>query len=119
MPNEGYLGLHKLSGERAATDDHPVVMHALPLADSVTTKLSPGLLLKRADAGGKTAYAPWLSTDADANPVAVVDDVCDGATSAIAVVHGCVKTRLLKTGDDKTPTDMQLANLAERGIFAV
>ncbi|MEG2140954.1 MAG: hypothetical protein RRY20_09235 [Bilophila sp.] len=103
MANEGYLGSYKLSGERAATDDHPVVIHALPLAVSVTATLTPGLLLKRADAAGKVAYAPWLSTDT-VNPVAVVDDNAEAdATSVIAVVHGCVKTRMVTSGDGKPP----------------
>lgn len=121
MANEGFLGSHKLSGERCATDDHPVMIHALPLAASVTTALAPGLLLKRADAESKVAYAPWLSTDAaPVVPVAVVDDMTPaGSASAICVVHGCVKTRMLQSGDAKAPTDIQLADLAQRGIFAV
>lgn len=125
MANEGFLGSHKLSGERCTTDDHPVMIHALPLAESVTGELAPGLLLKRADTGAggtdKVAYAPWLSTDtAPVVPVAVVDDVCPaGSASAICVMHGCVKTRMLKSGDGKAPTDIQIADLAQRGIFAV
>lgn len=126
--NEGYLGKFSFGGERAATDDHPVVMHALPLAASVTAALDVGTLLKRVDVAGSepadVAYAPFLSTDAEAFPCAVVDKPCDptgdhGETSAIAVVHGTVKTRLLKTGDNKAPTGAQLAKLAERGVFAV
>ena len=31
MANEGMLGKTKISGEKAATDDHPVIIHALPL----------------------------------------------------------------------------------------
>lgn len=121
MANEGFLGSHKLSGERCATDDHPVLIHALPLAESVTGELAPGLLLKRADSGSKVAYAPWLFADAaPAGPVAVVDDVTPaGSASAICVVHGCVKTRMLKSGDAKALTDIQIADLAQRGIFAV
>lgn len=121
MPNEGYLGGYKLSGERCATDDHPLLLHALPLAEDVTSELSPGLLLCRADAGGKVLFRPWISTDAaPAVPVAVVDDVSPaGSASALCVVHGCVKTRMLKSGDAKALTDVQLADLALRGIFAV
>lgn len=121
MANEGYLGSHKITGERCATDDHPVMLHALPLAESVTAELRPGLLLKRADAGGKALYAPWLSTDVAPNlPVAVVDDVSPaGSASAMCVVHGCVKSRMLTSGDKTAPTDIQLADLAERGIFSV
>lgn len=120
MANEGYLGSYKLTGERASTSDHPVIIHALPLATSVTTELAPGTLLKRADTDSKVAYAPWLSTDTTDHPVAVVDDVCTSeAGSVIAVVHGCVKTRMLKSGDAIAPTDIQLANLSQIGIFAV
>ena len=69
------------------------------------------------------AYALFLSTDAAA-PCAVVDLPCDptgdkGEKSAACVVHGTVKTRLLKTGDNKAPSGAQLAKLAERGVFAV
>lgn len=101
MPNEGYLGGYKLSGERCATDDHPLLLHALPLAEDVTSELSPGLLLCRADAGGKVLFRPWISTDAaPAVPVAVVDDVSPaGSASALCVVHG-----LLKPGCSKVVT---------------
>ena len=126
--NEGYLGKFSFGGERAATDDHPVVIHALPLAASVTAALDAGTLLKRVDVADSdpadVAYAPFLSTEADTSPCAVVDKPCDptgdhGERSAIAVVHGTVKPRLLKTGDNKAPTGAQLAKLAERGVFAV
>lgn len=67
-------------------------------------------------------YEPALSTDAEA--CAVVDLPCDptgdkAETSAAAVVHGTVKTRILKTGDGQTPTGGQLAMLARHGVFAV
>lgn len=131
--NEGYLGKFSFGGERAATDDHPVVIHYLPLAASVTAPLAVGTLLKAVDVTdgegdsakvADVAYAPFLSTDAAAVPCAVVDLPCDptgdkGEKSAACVVHGTVKTRILKTGDDKTPNGAQLAKLAERGVFAV
>lgn len=131
--NEGYLGKFSFGGERAATDDHPVVIHYLPLAASVTAPLAVGTLLKAVDVTDgegdsakvmDVAYAPFLSTDAAAVPCAVVDLPCDptgdkGEKSAACVVHGTVKTRILKTGDDKTPNGAQLAKLAERGVFAV
>ena len=34
--NEGFLGKHTLSGERAATGDHPVVLHHLPLSEKAS-----------------------------------------------------------------------------------
>ena len=130
--NEGHLGKFSFGGERAATDNHPVVIHYLPLAESVSAALAVGTLLKKEEVKGSgeesesvvdIAYAPFLSTDTDA-PCAVVDLPCDpagehGEKSAACVVHGTVKGRLLKTGDNKSPTTMQLAALAERGVFAV
>lgn len=54
----------------------------------------------------------------------MVDLPCDptrdkGEKSVAAVVHGTVKTRVLKTGDNKAPTGGQLAVLARHGVFAV
>lgn len=194
--NEGHLGKFSFGGERAATDNHPAVIHYLPLSEAVTAKLDVGMLLKAVDeyeasaAAGKdntgvtaasvngvtfaakvknavgayvftydtawklagqaatiadygisltgtpasgdtmtitlvladVSYAPYLSTDAE--PCAVVDLPCDptgdkGETSAAAVVHGTVKTRVLKTGDGQLPTSGQLAVLARHGVFAV
>ncbi|MFI3271832.1 MAG: hypothetical protein R3Y11_07010 [Pseudomonadota bacterium] len=129
--NEGFLGRHTLSGERAATDDHPVILHALPLADTVTAKLAVGTLLKRVDVEDDddavidVAYAPFLSTDAaTVMPCAVVDKPCDptgdyAETSALCVVHGTVKTRVLVTGDSKAPSQMVLGRLMQSGIFSV
>ena len=34
MANEGFLGKHTIGGERAATSDHQVVLHYLPLSES-------------------------------------------------------------------------------------
>ena len=130
--NEGFLGKFSFGGERAATDDHPAVIHYLPLDASVTAVLAVGTLLKAVDVTEgegdsakvvDVAYAPLLSTDTAA-PCAVVDLPCDptgdkGEKSAASVVHGTVKTRVLKTGDNKAPSGVQLAKLAERGVFAV
>ena len=218
--NEGFLGKFSFGGERAATDDHPVVLHALPLDTSVTAKMDVGTLLRKvpvtevvpaveavtetaaatkgADNTGVTAVAvtaatfktavsnaagtylfsygtawklsglsvsldtygvtvtgtpvsgdtvsvvftasvaakaagsktvdylwkPYLSTDASLSPAAVVDLPCDptgehGEKSVIAVVHGTVKTRLLKTGDGVSATGVQLYQLMENGVFSV
>lgn len=125
--NEGHLGKFTFGGERAATDDHPVILHALPLAAEVTGVLQPGTLLKSvAVAGANPAdvvYAPFLSTDTGDTvaPCAVVDKPCDSSSesSAICIVHGTVKTRLLITGDAKAVNGAQIAKLNERGIFAV
>lgn len=134
--NEGYLGRHEFGGERAATDNHPAIVHYLPLAATVTAALAVGTLLKKVDvtetegegASATTkvvgvAYAPYLSTDT-AEPCAVVDLPCDptgerGEVSVCCIVHGTVKRRLLVTGDGKEPTTIQLAQLAEHGVFAV
>lgn len=131
MAVEGMLGKHVLNGERAATDDHPVVLHHLPLSETAKAKGLPiGTVMKRVDVSvtdGETttvtgaAWEPYLSTDAaTAKPVAVVDDVCEaGDSSALCLVHGGVKLRLLKTGDEKELTDVQIALLSEAGIYAV
>lgn len=125
--NEGHLGKFGFGGERAATDNHPAIIRYLPLADSVAAALEVGTLLKRVDAEDSVAFAPLASADT-AKPCAVVDLPCDltgekGETSrersAACVVHGTVKNRLLKTGDGKTPTVIQLEDLAQNGIVAV
>ncbi|HJA79951.1 MAG TPA: hypothetical protein H9784_10380 [Candidatus Desulfovibrio intestinavium] len=131
--NEGFLGKHTLSGERAATGDHPVVLHHLPLSAKAKAAVIPvGTVMKRVDIKGEedesdtvvdVAWEPLLSTDAaTALPVAVVDTPCDptgenGETSALCVVHGGVKNRLLTTGDSKALTAVQMAQLVEHGIF--
>lgn len=132
--NEGFLGRHTLSGERAATGEHPVILHHLPLSDKARAAAIPvGTVLKRVDVMGDedesdtvvgAAWEPLLSTDeAAVMPVAVVDTPCDptgenGEMSALCVVHGCVKSRLLKTGDNKVLTEVRLAQLAECGVYA-
>ena len=135
--NEGFLGKFSFGGERAATDDHPVVLHALPLAASVTAAFPAGTLLKKVDVtqtSGEgesavttvigTAYAPLASASDAASPCAVADKPCDptgdqGEKSAIAVVHGTVKARVLVTGDGKAATEPVLVKLMENGVFAV
>lgn len=135
--NEGFLGKHVLSGERAATGDHPVVLHHLPLSASAKAAAIPvGTVMKRVDVTETTgegeaavtkvvgaAWEPLLSTDAaTVIPVAVVDTPCDptgenSESSALCVVHGGVKYRVLKTGDGKALTDIQTAQLVEHGIY--
>lgn len=137
MANEGYLGKHTLSGERAATGDHPAVLHHLPLsAKAKAAVISVGTVMKRVDVTETTgegenavtkvvgaAWEPLLSTDAaTVLPVAVVDTPCDptgenGESSALCVVHGGVKYRVLTTGDGKALTDIQTAQLVEHGIY--
>lgn len=136
--NEGYLGKHVLKGERASTDDHPPVFQHLPLSDDAKTAEIPvGTVMKRVNVTEKegettkivgAAWEPFLSTDAaTVIPVAVVDAPCDplGAggttkeTSCLCIVHGGVKLRMLKTGDGKELTDIQIAQLAEQGIYAI
>ena len=132
--NEGFLGRHTLSGERAATGEHPVILHHLPLSEKARAAAIPvGTVLKRVDVMGDedesdtvvgAAWEPLLSTDeAAVMPVAVVDTPCDptgenGEMSALCVVHGCGRSRLLKTGDNKALTEVRLAQLAECGVYA-
>lgn len=123
--NEGFLGKKTFEGERAATEDHPAVLHALPLDTSVQSKLEVGTLLCAVSASETgMAWKPYVSTDSSASPSAVVDKPCDptgdnGETSCIALVHGTVKTHLLKTGDNKIPTHKEIVKLMENGIFAI
>ena len=126
MANEGFLGKYTLKGERAATDDHPVILHHLPLSEDALSAVIPvGTVMKRVENDDDTAgWEPLLSTDEGAEPVAVVDNICDptgesAETSALCVVHGVVKAHLLKTGDGKPLTDIQIAILGEHGVFAV
>lgn len=134
MANEGYLGKFVLKGERAAADVHPVMLHHLPLSeDALEAPIPVGTVMKRVDVTEKegettkvvgAAWEPLLSTDTSAIPVAVVDNECDptgesAETSALCIVHGGVKASLLKTGDGKALSDVQIALLCEHGIFAV
>ncbi len=138
MANEGFLGSYTIKGERAATDDHPVILHHLPLSDACRTAVIPvGTVMKRVDVTETSgegdsavtkvvgaAWEPFLSTDDAAEPVGVVDNICDptgesGESSALCVVHGVVKARLLKTGDALPLTDTQIALLGEHGVFVV
>ncbi|MBQ7607488.1 MAG: hypothetical protein IJU76_05910 [Desulfovibrionaceae bacterium] len=120
MANEGFLGKFEFKGERAATDDHPPIIRVLPLTVAAPADIPVGTLLKPVEGSdGALTYSPFLSTDADAKPVAVVDSPCEkGETSVIAVAHGTVKTRVLVTGDSQTPTAQNLAVLAQNGVFA-
>jgi hypothetical protein len=141
MANEGFLGRTKISGEKAATDDHPAIIHALPLDASVTAPLPVGTLMARVKAGGDYKYKPYVAAPTakwDTNytvaeddvislpgalPCAVVNEPCDptgesAETSAKCVVHGTVKTRLLQVGGvaaDAGAVEM----LRQCGIFAV
>lgn len=139
MANEGFLGKHVINGERAAIGEHPPVTMHLPLSKSaMAAPIAVGTVMKRVDATvtegeGESAttkivgaaWEPLLSTDAaTVMPVAVVDSPCDptgesAETSAFCVVHGGVKFRLLKTGDGKELTDIQIAQLSEHGIYAM
>ena len=47
--NEGHLGKFSFGGERAATDNHPAIIHYLPLAEDVTAPIAVGTLLKGQD----------------------------------------------------------------------
>lgn len=116
--NEGFLGRTKIGGETASTDDHPALIHALTLATDVTAPLKPGEILKRVEENGGYAYKPWLPADTEA-PRAVVEWPCDPAveTSVKAVVHGCVKTRLLTAGGVAADA-AAIEKLFDTGIYA-
>lgn len=123
MANEGFLGRHEIKGERASTDDHPLILHALPLADGLTGILEPGTLMKRVEVkeGDKLVgyeYAPLADSDPEA-PCAVVDVPCETEheQSAKCIVHGCAKTRLLKIGT-RPAGAVAIEQLRMTGIFA-
>jgi hypothetical protein len=141
MANEGFLGKTKLSGEKAVTDDHPAIIHALPLDASVTAPLPVGTLMARVKVSGDYKYKPYVPAPTakwgttytvaeddvvilpGALPCAVVNEPCDptgesAETSAKCVVHGCVKTRVLKVGGVAADADA-IEKLRESGIFAV
>lgn len=127
MANEGFLGRTKISGEKAATDDHPAIIHALPLADSVSAPLETGTLMGRVEIKEEGlvvdyAFAPWSDADAEL-PCAVVNEPCDptgssAEQSAKCLVHGCVKTHLLKVGNSAA-SPVAIEKLKQSGIFAV
>lgn len=130
MANEGFLGTHVIGGERVATGDHPPVILHLPVDEDLSGTIDAGTVMKRVDVTeteGETskvvgaAWTPLLSTDTTAVPVAVIDSPCDTGTEkfALCLVHGGVKARMLKTGDGKALSEIQIAVLAEHGIFAV
>ncbi|MDR1398110.1 MAG: hypothetical protein LBJ14_10330 [Desulfarculales bacterium] len=131
MANEGVLGKTKISGQRAATDDHPAIIHALPLDESVTAPLAVGTLLRRVDITQEInevnvvigfTFKPWGSADTFL-PCAVVDKPCDpggepAETSAICLVHGTVKTSLLQWAGPAN-LDVVVEILKQSGIYAV
>ena len=131
MAAEGKLGGYKISGERAGTDEHPLIRKYLPIDTTVVTAvLEPGVLLKEVEVKGtgdqsavviEHAYVPWAETDT-VSPCAVVDDRFDpeSETSAICIVHGCVKPRVLKVGatGSTAPGILALTKLMHNGIFA-
>lgn len=132
MPAEGMLGGYKISGDRVGTDEHPLVRKHLPIDVAVVTGvLEPGVLLKEVEVKGsgdqstvviEHTYVPWAETDA-VSPCAVVDDRFDPEhdASADCIVHGCVRTRMLKVGATGTtaPSVLALTKLSHNGIFAV
>lgn len=132
MPAEEMLGGYKISGERVGTDEHPLVRKHLPIDVTVVTGvLEPGVLLKEVEVKGaedmsttviEHKYAPWAETDAVA-PCAVVDDRFDPEheTSADCIIHGCVRTRMLKVGatSPTAPSVVAITKLMHNGIFAV
>ena len=132
MPAEGMLGGYKISGDRVGTDEHPLVRKHLPIdVTAVTGVLEPGVLLKEVEVKGsgdqstvviEHIYVPWAEADA-VSPCAVVDDRFDPEheTSADCIIHGCVRTRMLKVGATGTtaPSVLALTKLSHNGIFAV
>ena len=75
MPAEGMLDGYTITGERAGTDEHPLVRKHLPIdTAAVTTVLEPGVLLKEVEVKGtgeqsasviEHVYVPWAEADAE------------------------------------------------------
>ena len=114
MPAEGMLGGYTITGERVGTDEHPLVRKHLPIDTEGTEDESDTVVEHK--------YAPWVETDAVA-PCAVVDDRFDPESDASAdcIIHGCVRTRMLKVGatSPTAPSVVALSKLSHNGIFAV
>lgn len=89
MAAEGKLGGYKISGERAGTDEHPLIRKYLPIDTTVVTAvLEPGVLLKEVEVKGtgdqsavlsstptfrgrrrtRSAPAPWSTTGLTPSP---------------------------------------------------
>ena len=98
--NEGFLGKYTFGGERAATDDHPTVIHYLPLAASVSEKLDVGLLLKAVDVYGATAVVGAENTGVTAASVTLETL----AAKSTGTVVGCCAA--LAEGDAAKRTDI-------------
>lgn len=120
----GYDGTNwKLSETTVSLETYGVTLTGSPASgDTVSVVFTAAVAAK--DATTVTvehAYVPWAETDT-VNPCAVVDDRFDPAdeTSAICIVHGCVKTRVLKVGATGTtaPSVLALTKLMHNGIFA-
>lgn len=67
--NEGHLGKFSFGGERAATDNHPAIIHYLPLAEDVAAPLAVGTLLKAVDVYGASLAAGEENTGVTAASV--------------------------------------------------
>ncbi|MGM9990926.1 hypothetical protein [Desulfovibrio piger] len=105
--NEGHLGKYSFGGERAATDNHPAVIHYLPLAEGVTDPLAVGTLLKAVDVYGATATTGEDNTGVTAASV-------DAATFA-AKVGSKVGTYVFSY-DSEWKLSGQSATLSEYGV---
>ena len=83
--NEGYLGKFTFEGERAATDDHPVILHALPLASTVTAAIPVGALLKKVDETIRAATTESATATKGADNTGVSAATVTAATFKTAV----------------------------------
>lgn len=105
--NEGHLGKFSFGGERAATDNHPAIIHYLPLAEDVTAPLAVGTLLKTVDVYGASAVAGEESSGVTGASV-------DAATFATMV--GSKVGTYVFSYDSEWKLSGQSATLSEYGV---
>lgn len=119
MALEGQLTSFSAKSETIYTNDHPAVIQPLVMDETVLAKISAGTILKSV-AGGEDGAKYAVCEEAD-TPCAVLleeFDPADKKTSAMCLLHGTVKTALLKTNGQK-PKLAMLDKLQASGIFSV
>lgn len=119
MALEGKLNSFIVSGETIYTNDHPAVVSALVMDSSVLSKVLAGTVLKSMASGEDGAkYAVCEEADTPAAVLVEDYDPEDGKQSVMCLVHGTVKTALLKINGQK-PKLAMLDKLQSIGIFSV
>lgn len=119
MPLEGKLNSFRLSHETVVASDHPAVLRALVMDDTVVLKITAGTILKSVT--GEEDGAKYAVCEEADTPSAVLTEDYDpgeGKKYADCLLHGAVKKEFLKTNGQK-PKLAMLDKLQAAGIFAV